>query len=492
MSRPHVHRPSHAAAGLLALTLCVSSASGAPAARVGSPGPHPRLGTRSTAVQPITHVVVIVQENRSVDNLFQKLPGARTQSWGYNSQGKKVALQPLGLSTTWDPSHNHLPNATYSGGFVTEYANGASDGWDHETFACKLPSECDGATAFAYVRPSHVKNYYDLATTYAFSDMTFQVNEGPSFPAHQYLIAGQAGGLFDTVHHYGEAENPAGLEGSGKTGGCDRDGFGIAVVDVLDAYPGTEPTSIFPCEDYQTVFDTFDQTYPPPHGTFNWRYYAAEEESIWDAPIGVKHLYAKYIHQGGENGRGNFSIDPGGRKFASDVAHGTLPALTYVVPCAAWSDHPGSTGGQGPFWVSFLTNTIGASSYWSNTAIIVLWDDWGGWYDHVVPGHTPNPYHNPNDPIEYGYRVPLMVVSPYARHGFIDHTAQTQMAVLTFIEHTFSLPSLQASDKLEYSGSDLSQMFDFTQHVKPYKPEHVPVGLFPAKGCPKGGLDPDE
>jgi phospholipase C len=454
------------------------------AAGGAAPGRLPKHPGRAA----LQHIVVIVQENRTVDNLFQKLPGADTQSYGIDSHGNTVPLRPVSLSIPWDPLHTHSPTKKAGGGFVTEYANGLSNGWDLESFKCTVKQQlCSGATAFAYVRPSEVRNYYDFAKHYAFGDEMLQTNEGPSFPAHQYLIAGQTGGLFDQTHHYAESENPHAKHmrpydhGHG-TGGCDNPTSMIPVIDILDPYPGIENTSIFPCEDYETIFDLLD-AHPPVQETYNWRYYTPAEASIWDAPMGVEHLYQKYLEEGGSQTEGNFAIDPGGTLLQRDITNGTLPPLTYIAPCSSWSDHAGSGTAEGPLWVSWIANQIGASQYWANTAIIVVWDDWGGWYDHVVPGHRPNVYRNVEDPLEYGYRVPILVISPFAKHGYVDHTPDTQMAILTFIEKVYGLPSLGAADRIEFSGGDLSGLFDFSQTVTPYHPEPVPTGLFPQSVC---------
>jgi phospholipase C len=468
---------------LIAVALLLPGAGGAVPAR---PSAHQHARTLALDASPLKHIVVIVQENRTVDNLFQKLKGADTQSYGIDSHGNTVPLKPVALNLTWDPLHTHSATKKGAGGFVTEYQDGKSNGWDLESFHCKVKQGCPEATAFAYVKPSDVRNYYDYAKHYAFADEMLQANEGPSFPAHQYLIAGQTGGVFDQTNHFAESENPRPPKGSGMhgTAGCDKPNFTIPVVDMLSDYPGDESNRIFPCEDYQTIFDLLD-LHPPSPATYNWRYYTPAEASIWDAPLGVQHLYQKYLDEGGSMSDGNFSVDPGGVQLNRDIQNGNLPALTYVAPCASWSDHAGTGTKEGPSWVSWIANAIGASPYWQNTAIVVVWDDWGGWYDHVVPGHTPNAFHNRKDPLEYGYRVPLLVISPYAKHDFIDHTPDTQMAILTFIEKTFKLPSLDAADRLAYSGSDLSALFDFTQAVKPYKPEPVPSGLFPQTTCPE-------
>lgn len=134
---------------------------------------------RRTTQSPIQHVVIIVQENRSVDNLFQFLPGANTQSYGLDSKGETVQLQAEDLAAPYDMAHVHTA-------WLTEYANGAMNGFDLNT--CK--GKCPNDPAYAYVPQSQVAPYYTLAETYAFADDFFETDQGPSFPSHQYLISG--------------------------------------------------------------------------------------------------------------------------------------------------------------------------------------------------------------------------------------------------------------------------------------------------------------
>ena len=134
---------------------------------------------------PITHVVIIFQENRTVDNLFNGLPGADTVAYGKNSKDQQVQLQPILLTAPYDISHKH--NA-----FQAEYANGNLNGFDLVVSHCKRRSPCPpaGLRAYAYVPQSEVQPYFTLAEDYAFADRMFQTNQGPSFPAHQFLLSG--------------------------------------------------------------------------------------------------------------------------------------------------------------------------------------------------------------------------------------------------------------------------------------------------------------
>ncbi len=151
------------------------NAPGAPPAE--SPAFH---GARGTSESVIKHVVIIVQENRTVDNLFQFLRGANTQSYGLNSQGQKVTLQPQPLSVPWDISHVH----NY---WLLDYANGAMNGFDLEK--CSI-GQCPADASYSYVPESDVAPYYALAETYTFADELFETDQGPSFASHQYLVSG--------------------------------------------------------------------------------------------------------------------------------------------------------------------------------------------------------------------------------------------------------------------------------------------------------------
>jgi phospholipase C len=135
----------------------------------------------------------------------------------------------------------------------------------------------------------------------------------------------------------------------------------------------------------------------------------------------------------------------------------------------------------GPSFVSFIANTIGLSAqYWTKepTAIVVVWDDWGGWYDNETPFEVPNPLGNSNDPNNYGYRVPMLVISPYSKAGAVDSVPKTQSAILTFIEGVFHLGTLGNTDLIQYSRDNLlgGNVFNFNQTPIVYKQEPLQPG----------------
>ncbi len=216
-----------------------------------------------------------------------------------------------------------------------------------------------------------------------------------------------------------------------------------------DAPPGTAvPTlnpdrtqglGIFPCFDYTTLGDELDAAH------LTWRYYAPpiNQLALWSTYDAVRHI--RYGNDWTTN-----VISPETRVL-SDVAAGNLAAVTWVIPDLANSDHAASNSTSGPQWVSSIVNTIGKSAFWQSTAIIVLWDDWGGWYDHVSPPQL--------DVHGLGVRTPLIVISPFEKHAYVSHVQYETGSVVRFIETQFDLSVLAASDA---RAADLGDCFDLS------------------------------
>jgi phospholipase C len=207
----------------------------------------------------------------------------------------------------------------------------------------------------------------------------------------------------------------------------------VAMIDPM----GSEATTQFPCFEHPTLADLLDAN------RITWRYYAPSAGSIWTGPNAIQHLRFGADWQ-------NVIIPQ--TTVLTDIAAGQLAQVTWVIPDGRASDHPSSTDGSGPSWVASIVNAIGNSPFWSSTAIFITWDDWGGWYDHVAPT-----IHNS---YEYGFRVPLIVLSPYAKKRYVSHVTHDFGSLLHFTESTFGLPSLGYADAL---ADDLSDCFDFSQ-----------------------------
>jgi phospholipase C len=157
----------------------------------------------------------------------------------------------------------------------------------------------------------------------------------------------------------------------------------------------------------------------------------------------------------------------------SDIQNGTLPAVSYVIPPACASDHPHQAKNHplaGPYWVAAITNAIGTSNYWNRTLILVTWDDWGGWYDHVPPPVL--------DADQLGFRVPLMIISAYpVAAGVVDHRLRNQASIITVIEAIFGLRSL---GQLDAKSDDLHADFRFDRSPQPYGAP-LPSGIISAR-----------
>jgi phospholipase C len=381
----------------------------------------------------VKHVVIIIQENRSVDNFFNGFPGADTVRVGKSHHGD-VVLHPVDLSYPADVDHQHSA-------WVTEYDDGKMDGFDR---VHTLPQQGPDF-AYAYVPEEQLQPYWTMAEEYTFADHMFQSNSGPTFPAHLYIISGQANFV---------ASNPNRLNTTHFAWGCDSPPD--VRVDVLNP-EGIEDVGPFPCFNFETIGDV-----ALAHG-ITWRYYAPGLRSlgnIWSVYDAIAHVRYTSLW--------NNVISPETRVLA-DARAGNLPAITWVVPTAQNSDHPfprsetyadiGISGQHGPDWVASIVNAIGEGPLWKTTAIFVVWDDWGGWYDHVRPQEY--------DRMGLGFRVPLIVISPWARHHYVSHRQHEFGSFLKFTELVFDLPSMHTTDDRSDAFRDC---FDFTQKPQPFEP----------------------
>lgn len=386
--------------------------------------------------QKIQHVVVIFQENRTPDNLFHGLPNADIADSGMNSAGQMIALTPISLANNYDLSHAHQA-------FVKMYDGGRMDGADRVAVACaKGAIGCPPTNPqFKYVNPADVAPYFQLAQQYAFADRMFQTNQGPSFPAHQFIIAGTSAPTASSPLF--AAENPSlplGAPANSEVGCSAPMGTLVAMIDPS----GLESSHQYPCFEHATLMDGLDAQ------RISWRYYTPSPGSIWTGPNAIQHLRL------GPDWTTNVVVSQ--TQLFSDITQGHLAQVSWVIPTGQASDHAVSNDGSGPSWVASIVNAIGTSPYWASTAIFITWDDWGGWYDHVAP-----PIY---DAYEYGFRVPLIVVSPYARPGYVSHVTHDFGSILKFIEEDFELPTMGYADA---RADDLTDCFDFGQAPAPFR-----------------------
>ena len=441
-------------------TLTVSSLASTPAGNYSipitatdannlAPGNGPQTLTLATS-SVIQHVVIIFQENRTPDNLFQDpvliANGADIASSGINSLGQTIPLSPINLGSvgsnpdTYDLGHRHID-------FLSMYDGGLMDGAD--LVLCGPTPNCPPNAQFMYVMPSDVQPYFAMAEQYTFGDRMFQTNEGPSFPAHQFIISGTSAPTATSTLF--AAETPT-LQEAGCVAPA---GIVVTMIDATGSEANFPPQ--YPCFDHPTLSDLLDAQ------GVTWRYYAYSEGSIWNGPSAIDHICQPQTSSAGTlNCKGplytqNVSTPP--TKVLTDIANGQLQQVSWVIPGALYSDHSNASNGSGPAWVASIVNAIGNSSYWSNTAIIITWDDWGGWYDHVAPTVIDDGVSWGSGYV-YGFRVPLIVVSPYANAGYISHTTHDFGSILKFVETNFNLPSLGYADS---PADDLSDCFNLNQ-----------------------------
>lgn len=435
---------------LLATTLIVGCSGHAPSILSVLPAPHANEHVRAMSVPSsgiIQHVIIVIQENRSVDNLFMGFPGADTATSGLDSQNKTVQLHHLDLVADYDMNHSHF-------GFTTEYDNGEMNGFDQDPVLVKGGGTPPPDAAYRFVPRSEVQPYWIMARRFAFADRMFQTNASASFPAHQYLISGTA--AVDSTGVLYAMENPLGVDYA-QLGGCDSPAG--TTVQLINPLTNDQSQYMFPCFDHETLADLL------MNANLSWAYYQAYiGPGLWEPFDAISHI--RY------NAAAYANVLTPSKLILKDVAQGNLRAVSWVSPTAKESDHSTITDGSGPDWVASIVNAVGESQYWDSTVIFVIWDDWGGWYDHVPP-----PQYNY---YELGLRVPLIAISAYAKKGYVSHVQHEFGSVLNFVEETFGLPCKQAPPNCGALGytdmraDDLSDMFDFTQ--KPRAFHAIPAG----------------
>lgn len=371
---------------------------------------------------PISHIVIIVMENRTLNYMFNGFPGAYTVTQGNAHTGRSITLQQLPLEAPGDLAHSYQP-------FMTAYDNGKMDGFDLEGWDPRLPK----FAPYSYAPPTEVQPDWAIAQQYTLADQMFQSNKSNSYPAHQYLIAGQSENAIGNPH--------AGVWGCDSPPGT--------TVPILNSF-GHEVNGPFPCFDYQTLADLMDGAGLP------WRMYVTGVTTHWSAFDAISHI--RY-----GNDWANDVVSPTSQ-FTTDIANGYLANVTYVMPTDKESDHPGTQSASGPSFVASIVNAVGQSQFWNSSVVLVTWDDWGGLYDPVAPQKL--------DVMGLGFRVPLLVVSPYAKSGYVSHVQHEFGSILHFAESTFGLPSLGTTDA---RADDLSDCFNFSQQPRRFVRISAPI-----------------
>ncbi len=379
---------------------------------------------------PIKHVVFVVKENRSFDNLFGRFPGADGVSVGWD-YGVPRPLTPAVDRTSSDFPHDYAAALRGIDG-------GLMDGFDQGPISNRY--------AYTQFMPGQLPAYWGLARSYVLADRFFASAAGPSFPNHLFTIAATSANTHTNPGQPAAALRATLDAGLSKTWGCDMANGFVTVVD-SEGHDARVP----PCFDVRTEGDLLSGEGIP------WAYYGATNTQngyVWSAYSAIRRyredaaLWQQHV----------FGVDG----LLRDIGDNRLPPVTWVTPLSTLSDHPEYSICQGENWTAQVVDAIMRSPMWNDTAIFLTWDDWGGFYDHVPPVRL--------DDFGLGIRVPLVVISPYAKRGFVDHSLGEFSSVLRFIEDDWGLGRLTGRDRLS---GDLSEAFDFSAPPRP--PNPVPL-----------------
>lgn len=376
-----------------------------------TPGRSGDVPTPVQGLEKIQHFVFMVKENRTFDNYFGTFPGADGATTGTISTGQIIPLGKTPDRTSQDICHTWQCALTAIDG-------GKMDGFN------KIQGAFEKGVDVSYTQMSEtdIPNYFTYAANFTLADHMFSSLHGPSFPNHLYTVAAQSGNVID---------NPG-----AKIWGCDAPG--TITVPILKP-DGTIGNS-FPCFNFQTLADRLEDA------GITWSYYAPSSGQpgyAWSALDAIKHIRMSNLW--------SEHVLPYSQ-FVTDAAAGKLPAVSWIVQPENVSEHPPESTCKGENWTVEQINAVMQGADWQTTAIFLTWDDFGGFYDHVPPPTI--------DGFGLGPRVPLLIISPYARSGFISHTQYEFSSFLKIVEERFGLQTLTARDK---AANDMTDSFDFTQ-----------------------------
>ncbi|MDV3244330.1 MAG: alkaline phosphatase family protein [Nitrososphaerales archaeon] len=416
----------------------------------------PAIAAATPADIPIKHLVFIIQENHSFDNYFSAYPGANGIP-----PGTKIPVNPNATSSMVEAPF-HLDATTPIAIVGDELAPGVSDPMELNGSggvspfhipsqvqvqmssawrAAQLSLNHGKMDGFIYAQNQFVPNgtltighydrsdlpyYYDYADNFVLDDAFFSSLLGPSLPNHLYIASGTSGGII-------------GDSGETLTSG----GVGVGSLHLTWATLAQELTA----------------------ANVTWNWYNGQSIPVSGTVWNALPLFS-YFQQ-------HFQLleahDLVTQAFVDSLNNGSLPAVSWITP-GGWhpagtpsscipvdvSEHPPSRLDCGMDYVAGLVNAVMQSQYWKDTAIVVTWDDYGGFYDHVAPPSV--------DAYGDGFRVPTLVISPWAKHGFVDHTTYEFGSLLRLAETVFNVPSLTTRDA---QANDMLNSFDFAQKPQP-------------------------
>jgi phospholipase C len=371
----------------------------------------------AVGLEKIQHIVFIIKENRTFDHYFGTFPGANGVTSGTISTGGVIKFGPAPDKLPRDIGHSFSEAVkAINGGAMNQFdlIPGANVNGDY--------------LAYTQYTEADIPNYFAYARNFVLADAFFSSLTGPSFPNHLYTVGAQSGGAIN---------NPAKSQGRW---GCDAPSD--STVEVMDSHGAI--TKQYPCFDFQTLADVLEAR------GISWKYYSPGQGQpgyVWSALNAISRIRLTPLW--------NRRVVPT-EQFVEDALNGQLPAVSWVVVDEPLSEHPPASVCHGENWTVQQLNAIMHGPHWNFTAVFLTWDDFGGFYDHVPPPKV--------DRFGFGPRVPLLIISPWAKRGYISHKVLEFSSVLKFIETRFGMPPLSERDALS---GDMLDSFDFTQPPLP-------------------------
>ncbi len=412
------HRHAVALAAAALLSACGSPGQPAAYAPQTAANSRPARALRAASPKQIQNVIVIVQGTRSFENLFSGFPNADAPTMGLMKTASGHEYVPLRFQKLQDDSDCGVADGSPQA-FSTAYDEGHMDGWN-------LLDKKDPSCPYVRVDRKQIAPYWSLAKRYVLGDHFFSSTHFDSFVEQIYAIA--------ATTQIGPKTWDIGLPSS-TPGNC-------------EAPPGTVTAELkndrilydagpFPCfTQFPTMANLLDRAH------VSWRYYSQPPTGgYWTAFSTIKHV------REGRDWKRNMSWPAS--NLLSDLANGKLASVSWVISPPADSDGVQARGGPG--WVNGIVAAARKSEYWSHVAIVVVWSGTGNsHYDNVPPPML--------DEMGLGFRVPLIVVSPYAKHAYVSHTEYELGSILKFIEENWNLGSLHATDE---RANSIGDVFDF-------------------------------
>jgi len=366
-------------------------------------------------ITAIQHTVFIISENHTFDNLFGAFPGADGAASGLLSYGQRIPL-----SVMPDSDQATLCNSWDCS--IDAFDSGKMDRFDLIT---------DDYAAYAQATQQEIPNYWAYARRFTLADRYFTSVHGPSLPNHLFAIAAQSGGVIDNGGNPGPGTN------------CDGSSWGT--VTVIDSSGNRSEEA--PCFNFKTLPDTLENAH------ISWKYYADGGG------------YVSVMNQVRNSVLWNDDVAPSAQ-LLTDAKTGQLPAVSWLIPPGGDSAHPPDSVCAAENWTVSVLNAVMQGPDWNSTVVFITWDDFGGFYDHVPPPQV--------DQFGLGPRVPLLIISPYAKAGYVSHTVSDHTSVLKFIETRYNLPPLTSRDA---AANNMLDSFDFDA------PPQSPLLLQP-RTCP--------